>query len=345
MHIKSAALNLTDYLDSDVPAFMWGAPGIGKSAIVRQIAAERGWNVIDFRASTRDPVALMGLPDISGETTRWKVPDEFPQVARDGEQGILFLDELNAAPPSMMAAMFGFVLERKVGGYELPAGWRIVAAGNRQADRAAAQRMPTALANRFAHIDVDPDMSADHTNVHLLHFHEVGVDPLLIAFLRFRPALMHVMPTNADDRAFPTPRSWEQAAKFIRLNETAHEKDSKQTSRRLSLVSGVVGLGAAAELEGFIRVYQHLPSLDRVLASPNSADVPTDPAARFAITAGLSRKVDARSFENGMSYIRRIPAREFEIMFAVDVVRINPGLSHTQTFIDWSVRNNDVIIG
>lgn len=345
MHIATAALNLIDYLDADTPAFMWGAPGIGKSAIVRQIARERGWNVIDFRASTRDPVALMGLPDISQETTKWKVPDEFPQVPRDGEEGILFLDELNAAPPSMMAAMFGFVLERKVGGYELPPGWRIVAAGNRQADRAAAQRMPTALANRFAHIDVDPDMTADHNNVHLKHFQDIGIDPVLIAFLRFRPALMHIMPKDADDRAFPTPRSWERAAKFLRLRETAHEKDSKQTSRRLSLVAGVVGLGAAAELEGFIRVYQHLPSLDLVLANPNSAEVPTDPAARFAITSGLARKVDAKSFENGMAYIRRIPAREFEIMFAVDVVRRDPGLSHTRTFTDWAVRNQDVTIG
>ena len=112
MHIKSAALNLADYLDEDTPAFMMGPPGIGKSAIARQIADERGWKIIDFRASTRDPVALMGLPDLSQDTTKWKVPDEFPQVKRDGKEGILFLDELNAAPPSMQAAMFGLVDRR-----------------------------------------------------------------------------------------------------------------------------------------------------------------------------------------------------------------------------------------
>lgn len=333
MHIKSAALNLTDYLDEDTPAFMWGAPGIGKSAITQQIAADRNWNVIDFRASTRDSVALMGLPDISGNTTRWKVPDEFPQEKRDGPEGILFLDELNAAPPSMMAAMFGLVLDRKVGDYTLPKGWRVIAAGNRQADRAAAQRMPTALANRFAHIDVDADTSAGHDNVHVEHFNKLGIDPQLIAFLRFRPALIHMMPQN-DERAFPTPRSWEQAAKYL----------DRQPTRRLSLVSGVVGEGAAAELEGFLRVYQNLPSLDLVLANPNSAMVPEDPAARFAITAGLARKVDARSFDNGMAYIQRLP-REFEIMFAVDAVRRDASLSHTQAFTNWAVRNQDVTLG
>ncbi|MEN5275787.1 AAA family ATPase [Brucella sp. TWI432] len=343
MHIKTAALNLMDYLDEDTPAFMWGAPGIGKSAITHQIKTERKWGLVDFRASTRDSVALMGLPDFSGDTTKWKVPDEFPQVERDGKEGILFLDELNAAPPSMMAAMFGLVLDRKVGDYRLPDGWRIIAAGNRQSDRAAAQRMPSALANRFAHIDVEPDLSADHNNVHLEHFNSIGINPILMAFLRFRPQFIHLMPGETsgsiklptDTRAFPTPRSWEQAAKYI----------DKPKERRLSLITGVVGDGIAAELEGFIRIYQDLPSLDLVLANPNSSPVPESPASRFAIASALARKITEKTFENAMAYIRRIPAREFEIMFTVDAVRRDTALSHTQTFTDWAVRNQDVTIG
>lgn len=333
MHLKAAAALLNTFIDTDIPTFLWGAPGIGKSAIIGQIAAERGWKTIDFRASTRDPVALMGLPDVSGDTTAWKVPDEFPQVKRDGTEGILFLDELNAAAPSMMAAMFGLVLDRKVGDYVMPTGWRVIAAGNRQSDRAAAQRMPSALANRFAHIDVDADYSADHTNVHIEHFSNKGVDPRLIAFLRFRPALMHVMPKN-DERSFPTPRSWEQAAKMIDL----------PSSMRMQGVSAIVGEGAAAELEGFIRTYMSLPSLDLVLANPNSAKIPEEPAARFAIATGLARKVDAKSFDNGMAYMQRLP-REFEIMFAVDAVRRDPALSHTGAFTNWAVRNQDVTLG
>ncbi|KAB2699356.1 AAA domain-containing protein [Ochrobactrum sp. Kaboul] len=333
MNLKSATTLLNHFIDADIPAFMWGPPGVGKSASLRQIVTERKWGMVDFRASTRDSVALMGLPDISGETTRWKVPDEFPQTERDGEEGILFLDELNAAPPSMMAAMFGLVLDRKVGDYVLPKGWRVVAAGNRQADRAAAQRMPTALANRFAHIDVDADTSAGHDNVHVEYFNQIGVDPQLIAFLRFRPALIHSMPKN-DERAFPTPRSWEQAAKILNL----------PTALRLQGVSAIVGEGAAAELEGFLRVYQNLPSLDLVLANPNSAPIPEDPAARFAISAGLARKVDERSFDNGMAYMQRLP-REFEIMMCVDAVRREPKLSHTQTFTSWAMRNQDVTLG
>lgn len=329
MNLKTASTALAAFIEADIPAFLWGAPGIGKSAIVKQIAGERDWNVIDFRASTRDPVALMGLPDIHGDTAKWKVPDEFPQVERDGPEGILFLDELNAAAPSMQAAAFGLVLDRKVGDYTLPKGWRVLAAGNRQSDRAAAQRMPSALANRFAHIDIDAD-----TDTTVEHFNKIGVSPMVTAFLRFRPALLHMM-EGSDLRAFPTPRAWEQVSKVV----------DTPSPLRLQLVSAIVGEGAAAELEGFIRVYKNLPSLDLVLANPNSAPVPEEPAARFAIASGLARKVDAKTFDNGMAYIKRIPSREFEIMFAVDAVRRDPSLSHTQTFTDWAVRNSDVTLG
>lgn len=326
MNLMSAATALNVYLEADIPTMLWGTPGVGKSSIVRQIVDERGWGLVDFRASTRDPVALMGLPDLTADTTRWKVPDEFPQVDRDGAEGVLFLDEINAAAPSMQAAMFGLVLDRRVGDYQLPKGWRVIAAGNRQSDRAAAQRMPSALANRFAHIDVDPDVN---TTVH--HFNKIGVDPIIVAFLRWRPALLHDM-KEGDLRAFPTPRAWEQVGKVV----------NQESKMRLQLISGIVGEGAASELEGFIRVYQGLPSIDLVLANPRGAKVPEDPSARFAIATALARKVTDKTIEAGMTYMRRIP-REFEILFMTDAVRRDAGLSHTQTFVDWTVRNQDVV--
>lgn len=328
MNLKSAAAALAAFLDTDIPAFLWGSPGVGKSSIVRQIAAERKWGIVDFRCSTRDPVALMGLPDIADDTAKWKVPDEFPQVGRDGPEGILFLDELNAAAPSMQAAAFGLVLDRKVGDYQLPPGWRVIGAGNKQSDRAAAQRMPSALANRFAHIDVGPDVDTT-----VKHFADKDMSPIMLAFLRFRPALLHNM-EGSDLRAFPTPRAWEQVAKVI----------DQPSPLRMQLISAIVGEGAAGELEGFIRTYHNLPSLDLVLSNPNKAPVPENAAARFAIASGLARKVDEKTIGNGSIYMSRLP-REFSIMFMVDAVRRDPGLSHTQAFVQWATDNQDVTLG
>lgn len=328
MNLKSAAIVANTYLSNDIPFMLWGAPGVGKSSIVRQIANDNGWKVIDFRASTRDAVALMGLPDLAESTTKWKAPDEFPQVDRDGPEGILFLDEINAAAPSMQAAMFGLVLDRKVGEYTLPPDWRVVAAGNRQSDKAAAQRMPSALANRFAHVDIEVDLDAavDYFNIK-------GVDARLIAFLRFRPGLLHSM-DSPDLRAFPTPRSWEQAAKVLDLPDAL----------RLQAVSGIVGDGAAGELEGFLRVYLTLPSLDRIFKNPESTDVPQETSARFALSAAIGRKVDASTIDAGFRYMQRLP-REFEIMFMVDAVRRDATLASTPAFIQWASRNRDVTIG
>lgn len=328
MNLETAASALNAYIDADIPAFLWGAVGVGKSSIVKQVAAERGWNVIDFRASTRDPVALMGLPDLSGKTTQWKAPDEFPQVERDGEAGILFLDELNAAAPSMQAAAFGLVLDRKVGEYTLPSGWRVLAAGNRQSDRAAAQRMPSALANRFAHIDVDPDLETT-----VRHFNNKGISPILTAFLRFRPSLLHNM-GEGDIRAFPSPRSWEQAAKVVEMD----------TSLRMHLLSGIVGEGAAAELDGFIKVFRTLPSVKEVLSNPTGARVPDRPDGRFAISSAVARKVDAGSLEAACTYMKRLP-REFSIQFMMDAVRRDANLCQTAAYIQWAVENRDVTIG
>jgi hypothetical protein len=329
MNIEQTARLVRAYIKRDTPAFLWGGPGIGKSAVVRQVADEMGVNMIDFRAVLRDPVDLRGLPAIQGDTAKWLAPDDLPQAARDGEEGIFFMDELNAAPPSMQAACFGLVLDRKVGDYHLPKGWRIIAAGNRQSDKAAAQRMPSALANRFAHVDVEAD-SDDFTK----WANKNGLAPELIAFIRFRPALLHDMKA-ADLRAFPSPRAWVQAAKYV----------EERKEDRLPLVTGLVGEGAAAEFEGFLRTYQSLPTIEQVLAHPDTAKLPGegDIAARYAIVSALATKSTTQNFDQVMRYTARLP-REFAVMLVVDACRRDSALTRTKSFVQWAKDNQDVLL-
>src|SRR5262245_18674290 len=147
--IADAATLMRIYTDESDAVMLWGAPGIGKSAIVHQMAAMRRCKVIDLRLNIREPVDLRGIPvpNAKTRTTDWLTPSELPQVERDGATGILFLDEVNTASAQMMAVAMQLVLDRKVGDYVLPKGWVVVAAGNRTSDRASAQRMPTALRN------------------------------------------------------------------------------------------------------------------------------------------------------------------------------------------------------
>ena len=118
------------------PVFLWGPPGVGKSRLVADVARRQGRKLYDLRAVLLDPVDLRGLPRISDEgITSWCVPEFLPHP-QDTEEGILFLDELNAAPPLVQAACYQLILDRRVGQYRLPDGWAVVAAGNRESDRA-----------------------------------------------------------------------------------------------------------------------------------------------------------------------------------------------------------------
>lgn len=329
--LKLAASCLISCIKADVPPMLWGAPGVGKSDVVRQVAKTLGYNLIDFRATLRDPVDMRGLPLVDAKTgsTRWLAPNELPQEDRDGKHGLLFLDELPNAAPLMQASCFGLVLDRQLGEYKLPKGWVPVAAGNRLADRSAAQRMPTALANRFAHFEVTADVDAwvEWAN-------SAGVDPMLVAFLRFRPELIHKMPVG-EDKSFPTPRSWMQCAKLLNCDATI----------RQHLFSANVGPGPAAELEGFLRVFSKLPSIASILANPSGAPIPDadEPSQFFAVAQALARKATRENFKAVLTYVKRLGV-EFEIMTVTDAVRRSPTLTKTEAYAQWTVTNQAVML-
>lgn len=327
MNLAQTSAALGAYIDADIPAFLWGAPGIGKSDCVAALAKARNLPMIDLRAILLDPVDLRGLPYVSDGLASWARPTFLPDADRHGPEGILFLDELNAAPPSTQAACFQLVLNRRVGEYSLPPGWRIVAAGNRQTDRAAAQRMPSALANRFAHIDVEasPEDWRAWAN-------RAGISPMVSAFIAFRPELLHKM-DSPDLRAFPTPRAWSQVSKVA----------DASPDLRAGLVAGLVGEGAGAEFEGFARLYSELPSIRMILADPNGARVPDKPAARYAVATGIARAATADNFDAVMTYAQRLP-REFEILACLDAVKRDGALTGTPAFLDFAARNQDVML-
>ena len=177
---------------------IWGPPGIGKSSIVAQTAAAHKLPCIDVRLSQLAPTDLRGLPVADTETglSRWYPPEFLP---REGA-GVLFLDELNLAPPTMQGMAQQLILDRRVGSYTVPEGWFIWSAGNRKEDRAAVFDMPAPLANRFLHLEVEPDFESFKTYALAKGLHEH-----LLAFLSFRPTLLHKL--DPQQTSWPSPRS------------------------------------------------------------------------------------------------------------------------------------------
>ncbi|MGC2744685.1 MAG: MoxR family ATPase, partial [Candidatus Angelobacter sp.] len=176
--MKASAISsaLRTLVAAQQPVFVWGGPGIGKSALIRQLAGSLKKSLRDVRALLLDPVDLRGLPYFSDGQSKWATPEFLP---KDGE-GILFLDELNAAPAMVQASCYQLVLDRKLGEYTLPDGWAVIAAGNHDSDRGVTTRMPTPLRNRFVHLDFEVDLQ-DWSEWAI----QSGIRAEVIAFLRF----------------------------------------------------------------------------------------------------------------------------------------------------------------
>ena len=305
------------------PVFLWGGPGIGKSAIVHQLAKDLKLNLQDLRALLLDPVDLRGLPYLNDGRTMWATPDFLP---KDGE-GILFLDELNAAPPMVQASCYQLVLDRKLGDYTLPDGWKIVAAGNRESDRGVVTRMPTPLRNRFVHLNFEVDMQ-DWCEWAI----NAGVRPEVIAFLRFRPGVLSVF--DRDQNAFPSPRSWEFVSKILEANG--------EISLEYELIAGAIGEAAATEFTGFLKTFRELPNVDAILLNPLTEPVPSDPAAQYAVASALAYRASDTNFDQIYDYLRRLPA-EFNVLCVSDATRRNPDVKHTAGYTRWAVENHHAV--
>jgi len=281
-----------------ISTMIWGSPGIGKSSIVGQLTQEHQIGFVDVRLSQLAPTDLRGLPVAKDGTSTWYPPEFLPQ---DGE-GILFLDEINMAPPAMQGVAQQLILDRRVGSYTVPEGWFVWAAGNRKEDRAAVFEMPAPLANRFLHLQVEPDF--DSFKAYAL---ETGVHEQVIAFLSFRSTLLHKF--DPQQPAWCSPRSWVMASALHKAGLG---------------IAPAVGVGAEAEFAAYLQLYRTLPDLTPILAgNGDRIDFPAEPSTRYATAIGLTmRAADANQAYNAFTWLSQKATAEWVQLFAVDMFRV-----------------------
>jgi MoxR-like ATPase len=303
------------------PAFIWGGPGVGKSSVVRAAADALNLCLVDLRATLLDPVDLRGLPRLVQDTAVWCAPAFLP---RSGS-GVLFLDELGQAAPAVQAACLQLTLDRRIGEYELPPGWAVVAAANRAEDRAGGHRLISPLLNRFIHLDLDVDPEDWQTWAVT-----AGIAPEIRSFLRFRPGLLYQFDPATNPRAFATPRSWA----FVSDVLAAPSPD-----RSAEVVAGCVGEGAAAEFVGFLQLYRELPDVDAALAHPDTAPVPREPAVLYALVGAVVERVRAGAAPAAAAvrYCSRLPD-EFALLAVRDLIAVSPSLAGDPAVQAWIAR-------
>jgi hypothetical protein len=328
----ATAYKLIQYLlsVSDRPIHLWGAVGIGKSAIVAQLAQSMGRKLLDVRASLLDPVDLRGLPTIAGDRTVWTIPDFLPDAERDGPC-ILFLDELNVAAQSVQTACYQLINDRALGEYTLPDDCIVIAAGNRLSDKANAQRMPSALQNRFRHVSIEAQVGP-----WAAWAAEAGIDPMVIGFNRYRPNMLHNYTDGA--AAFPSPRTWEEVSNVMA------QADSVPPEILHMAIVACVGEAGAGEFMAYRNTIADLPPMAEILRQPDTTILPSRPAGMYAVASALARTVDASTIEAGITYLGRLDSPEFQIVMVSEAVNRDESLQETAAFVAWAIKNQDVTL-
>lgn len=292
-----------------IPSVMlWGAPGVGKSQAIRQMAKKieeqtmKKCKVTDVRLLLFNPIDLRGIPTINQERTLsvWLKPKIFDMDTSDEVVNILFLDEISAAPQSVQAAAYQITLDRVIGEHSLPENCIVIAAGNRVTDKSVAFKMPRALANRLCHLEIESNFESWKRWAI-----RSGISSKVIGFLSFRNDMLIENESLVDSLAFPTPRSWEMVSNLLALSRNDQDKIR-------DMIAGAVGSGVATEFCSWCRVFSTLPKIEDIFDGRCST-VPKSTDALYALISSMTvyareHKWDIQRIENSIKYAMNLPS-------------------------------------
>lgn len=321
--IETLHARMTSHVKGDVirPTNIVGIPGIGKTQIVKQAADAIG---IGFM-TVHGPLMLaedFGMPRFEGNEIVFATPGgKFPFVDTDcPETGALVIDELAQMDVPQQKIMANMFQERELHGRKLKPGWHIVATGNRQQDRAGANRILSHLNDRITTYDLD----VSHEDW-IVWAAQHGVRPEVMAYINWRPDMLSKFDPAHDKN--PSPRSWAEGVS--RAIDTVPKAAEYETYK------GDVGEGAAAEFKGFMETFRALPNPDLVLSDPQRAVVPTELSVIYALCGALAHRARPDNMDAIVDYAERLPP-EFMVLLIRDTCRMNTANQDTKAFVRWA---------
>jgi len=302
------------------PVFLWGPPGIGKSEVVEQITNDLpNSHLIDIRLSLWEPTDIKGIPYFDSNQGKmvWGAPSELPdeEMASAYDNIVLFLDEMNSAAPSVQAAAYQLILNRKVGQYKLPDNVMIVAAGNREADKGVTYRMPAPLANRFIHLElaVSFDDWFEWAVANNQHADVVG-------YLQFAKQDLYDFDPKSPSRSFATPRTWSFVSELL--------EDDLDENTTTDLVAGAVGEGLAVKFMAHRNVAGSLPNPTDILLGKVKELKTKEISAKYSLTVSLCYELkeaaDAndKKFDSKVNNFLRFAMDNFETELVVMGIKL-----------------------
>jgi MoxR-like ATPase len=233
-----------------LPVFIWGPPGIGKSALVREFAESVGLPCVSLLGSQLAPEDIIGVPQIIEGKSRFCPPR---MIARD-KPYCLFLDELNACSQDVQKAFYSLILDRRIGEFELPKGTIVIGAGNRAEDAAITRPLSSALINRLTHVQLrasarDWLVWAGRNNIH----------ETIISYVSNRSDHLWSKPPKHEE-PFSTPRSWAM------LSDGLHSYGAAASLEDIKiLASGLLTPAHAQQFVAFVKMREREHDLSAIL--------------------------------------------------------------------------------
>lgn len=268
------------------PIYIWGPTGVGKSEVVSGQAtkwaneegrtllvwneASKDWKIralqdpsdyfifADIRLSQYDPSDIKGIPKLvsSLDASEWHIPMLFKAIGNDTARGVVFFDEMNLAPASILSSCYAIIHDRQVGESPINNKILLLGAGNRAEDRANVFDMPAPLKNRFGHVTLSPP-SIDAWRMWAV---DNDIDTRIIAFLSFKATMLHNFNKNQKAPAFPTPRAWAATSRLIK--KVTKNREAKD------LVHMIVGEGAAVEFHTYLELTKKI-DINEIIDNPS----------------------------------------------------------------------------
>lgn len=310
-----------------------GGPGIGKSEAIHQLAKENNIKYVDLRLLLFSETDLKGLPYFTEDKlhTSWLPNDFLPNAERDGERGILLIEELTSASKKVQAACYQLILDRKIGNYTLPDGWMIVALGNRQEDMGVYVQIPAPLANRFEIYECVCEIDDWRYSYAIPH----GVNPSVVSYLSSVPNQLFGFNYEDPQMSFASPRSWKAVSDLLNSYKGEIRSDSSDFAILRKKIEANISVETAAGFITYVVNNTDLSFINDVLAGKD-APVPSTSDMKYIVIANLVSKLsmlggaDSAVFEsnkklitNIVSYIMKFTP-EFIVYGLKSIIALNP---------------------
>lgn len=322
---------LTHAFTHNMKVFIVSSPGVGKSALVELAAKQAGAELVVMHPAVSDPTDFKGMPAVVKAGTK-SLAEFLPfgnlrKLVEATSKVICFIDDIGQAPHAVQAALMQLIHAREVDGQKISPHVVFVGATNDSSHMAGVSSILEPVKSRW---DTIIPLMAD-VDDWVAWALGAGLAPQVIAFIRFRPALLNDFKATRELKNSPCPRTVEAVGKWVKSGIEDH-----------SVIAGAAGEGFATEFTSFLQVWRSIPDIDNLIANPLTAEVPTgNPSLTVALATALAFRATPANFGNVLAYLGRLP-KEYEVLAVRDATARDPKLNEHAAYTKWVIANHTI---